>query len=354
MTRFLQIVFHPFRREGTLARGVLLVLAVALIAADHLGYLANIQASLSSPALTLKLDRFVFTPYGVIKVIFIVAVILMVSAALTRTLENWLTRVHGFNSSNRELIIKVVQILSAIVIFFVTLDALKIDLTALAFLGGGIGIGLGFGLQKIASNFFSGIILLMEKSMRLNDVIELPGGTWGTIKHIGGRYTLVETSDSKELIVPNEDLITGHVTNWTYSNTRARISVEVGVAYGTDLEVAKQCILNAATQYEHCSMYPEPAVYLREFGNSSITFLMYFWIDDVHLGRFKAQSDVMFAIWHKFKQHGIEMPFPQRDIHIRSMPGTHSLELHEKPEAKPADHASAARHIPVAGHTKTD
>lgn len=348
MKRFFPIVFHPFRREGVFARGILLILAVALMVAEHLGYLTHIRAFLSTPALTLKIDRFVFTPYGVFKVIFIVAVILMVSAAVTRALENWLARVHGFNSSNRELIIKAIQILSAIVIFFVTLDALHIDLTALAFLGGGIGIGLGFGFQKIASNFFSGIILLMEKSLRLNDVIELPNGTWGTIKHIGGRYTLVEMSDSKEIIVPNEDLITGHVTNWTYSNPRARISVDVGVAYGTDLEVAKQCILNAATEYEHCSVYPEPSVYLREFGNSSITFLMYFWIDDVRLGRFKAQSDVMFLIWHKFKQHGISMPFPQRDIHIRSMPANNPLELPGQPATASPEHA------PVAARAKPE
>jgi small-conductance mechanosensitive channel len=149
-------------------------------------------------------------------------------------------------------------------------------------------------------------------------VIELADGTWGVVRRIGGRYTLVESFDAKELMVPNEDFITSRVTNWTYSNPRARISVPVGVAYGSDLDVARQCILDAAREHPLSSASPEPTVFLREFGDSSVNFLLYFWIDDVRSGRYLAQSEVMFGIWRKFKEKGIEIPFPQRDLHIRS------------------------------------
>jgi small-conductance mechanosensitive channel len=318
MSRFFQIVSSPFRRDGTWSRAIIFLLFIAVVAAGYLGYLKGVITFLSSPDLTFKFQDVEITAYGIIKVVVFVALFLMLSATLMRALERQLTRVHGFDSSNRELVVKALQILTAFIAFIVALDILRIDLTAFAVLGGAVGIGIGFGLQKIASNFISGIILLMEKSIRLGDVIELPDGTWGTVRKIGGRYTLVESFDSKELMVPNEDFITSRVTNWTFSNTRARVTVQVGVAYGTDLDVAKQCITDAACQHPRCSLYPEPVVFLREFGDSSINFLLYFWIDDVRSGRYLAHSEVMFSIWRRFKEKGIEIPFPQRDIHIRS------------------------------------
>ena len=318
MKSLFNILISPFRREGTWSRAVLLILLIIVIGLGAFGYLDQFIAFLNSPKLTLQVEQVQVTPYRVIKIIVFISLFLMLSATLTRALGHQLTRVHGLNSSNRELIIKAMQIVSAFIIFIVTLDILNIDLTAFAVVGGAIGIGVGFGLQKIASNFISGIILLMEKSIRLGDVIELSDGTWGIIRRIGGRYTLVESFDAKELMVPNEDFITSRVTNWTYSNPRARVSVPVGVAYGSDLDVVKQCILDAAREHPLCGATPEATVFLREFGDNSVNFLLYFWIDDVRSGRYLAQSEVMFGIWRKFKEKGIEIPFPQRDIHIRS------------------------------------
>ncbi|HKJ73268.1 MAG TPA: mechanosensitive ion channel domain-containing protein [Alphaproteobacteria bacterium] len=318
MKSLLQFILRPFRREGTWSRTILLILLVILVAAGALGYLDPLIKFLNSPELTLKIEQVEITPYRAIKIIVFISLFLMLSATLLRAIDRQLTRVHSLNSSNRELIVKALQILSIFIIFIVTLDILHIDLTALAVFGGAIGIGLGFGLQKIASNFISGIILLMEKSIRLDDVIELPDGTWGSVRKIGGRYTLIESLESTELMVPNEDFITGKVVNWTFTNTRARVTIPVGVSYGSDLDVVKQCIFEAATEHPRCSSYPEASVYLREFGDSSVNFVLFFWIDDVRQGRYPVQSDVMFAIWHKFKEKGIEIPFPQRDLHIRS------------------------------------
>ena len=318
MKSLFNVLSSPFRREGTWSRAVLLILLIIAVGLGAFGYLDKVIAVLNSPELTLKIEQVQITPYRAIKIIVFISLFLMLSATLTRALSQQLTRVHGLNSSNRELIVKAMQIVSAFIIFIVTLDILNIDLTAFAVVGGAIGIGVGFGLQKIASNFISGIILLMEKSIRLGDVIELSDGTWGIIRRIGGRYTLVESFDAKELMVPNEDFITSRVTNWTFSNPRARVSVPVGVAYGSDLDVVKQSILDAAREHPLCSADPEPTVFLREFGDNSVNFLLYFWIDDVRSGRYLAQSEVMFSIWRKFKEKGIEIPFPQRDIHIRS------------------------------------
>jgi small-conductance mechanosensitive channel len=198
------------------------------------------------------------------------------------------------------------------------LDFVGIDLTTLTVFSGAVGIGLGFGLQKIASNFISGLILLMEKSIEEGDLIELADGTFGFVRRASARYTLVETFDSKEILVPNEDLITSRVVNWTFSNSSARVELEIGVSYHSDIELARDLILQAAAEHPRCAVTPEPACFLRTFGDSSVNFTLHFWVDDVTEGRWHPHSEVMFEVWRKFKDSGIEIPFPQRDLHIRS------------------------------------
>jgi len=215
------------------------------------------------------------------------------------------------------LVLKLAQIVIYLVAFLVGLDFVGIDLTTLTVFSGAVGIGLGFGLQKIASNFISGLIILMEKSIEEGDLIELSDGTFGYIRRASARYTLVETFDSKEIRVPNEDLITSRVVNWTFSNSSARIEIELGVAYDSDIDLAHDLILAAAREHPRCVIKPEPACFLRSFGDSSVNFILHFWVEDVTLGRWPTQSEVMFSIWRKFKDNGIEIPFPQRDLHIK-------------------------------------
>jgi len=215
------------------------------------------------------------------------------------------------------LVLKLAQIVIYLVAFLVGLDFVGIDLTTLTVFSGAVGIGLGFGLQKIASNFISGLILLMEKSIEEGDLIELSDGTFGYIRRASARYTLVETFDSKEILVPNEDLITSRVVNWTFSNSSARIEIELGVSYDSDIDLAHDLIIAAARENPRCAIAPEPACFLRSFGDSSVNFTLHFWVEDVTLGRWPTQSEVMFSIWRKFKDNGIEIPFPQRDLHIK-------------------------------------
>ncbi|MFM7556963.1 MAG: mechanosensitive ion channel family protein, partial [Alphaproteobacteria bacterium] len=174
-------------------------------------------------------------------------------------------------------------------------------------------------LQKIASNFISGIILLFEKSVEVGDIVELDnGGIYGTIKHFGGRYTLVEGSDGKEIMIPNEEFIINRVTNWTYTNNRARLEIKVGVDYKTNLKLAKEIMLSCALSHKRCIKYPEPECYVLSFNDFDISIILYFWINDIIEGRMGAKSDVMIDILNKFSENNIEIPLPKREVKISS------------------------------------
>ncbi len=214
------------------------------------------------------------------------------------------------------LIMKIFQILLYFIVFILLMQILGISLTALSVFGGALGVGLGFGLQKIASNFISGIILLFEKSMQVDDIIELQDGTFGTIKHTGARYTLIETPEGKEVLVPNEDFITQRMVNWTYSSKKARVEIMVGVAYDSDIVLAQSLALEAAKSHPKCLSEPVPQCYLSEFADSGINLLLHFWINDINDGRLEPKSDVMLKILTAFRLHHIAIPFPQREVRV--------------------------------------
>ena len=173
-------------------------------------------------------------------------------------------------------------------------------------------------MQKITSNFISGLILLFEKSARVDDLIELEGGLFGYLRYTGARYTLVEAVDGREVMIPNEDFITGKVTNWTYSHSKARVEIPVGVSYNSDLEKVKKLMLEAATEHKKCLKDPAPQCYLRKFGDNAVDFTLFFWIADIIDGRMQPQSDVMLSIWKKFKENDIEISYPQRDVFVKN------------------------------------
>lgn len=205
------------------------------------------------------------------------------------------------------------------IIIIVLLKTFGVDLTTLAVIGGAIGVGIGFGLQKIASNFISGIVLLFEKSVEIGDVVELDNGSiFGTVKHFGGRYTLIEEIDGREIMVPNEELIINKVTNWTYSNNRARVRLDFGVAHGSDLRLVKELAMAAAKEHPRCLDYPEIECYVREFGEYDMKFSLFFWISDITEGRHAPKSEVIMSICDKFKENSVKIPYPQREIMIKN------------------------------------
>lgn len=224
-----------------------------------------------------------------------------------------------FKKDERMIVIQFIKIVSYAAAFFFSLQLLGVDLTVFAIFGGAIGVGIGLGLQKITANFISGFILLFEKTIKVNDLIELDG-LLGFVRFTGARHTLIETYSGKEIVVPNEEFVVHKVTNWTHSHNKARLEVLVGVSYDSDLKLVKQLILSAAKECEKVAATPEPSCYLENFGDSSVNFLMYFWVDDITQGRKTPKSEVLFLIWEKFKNNGIVIPYPQRDIWIKKQP----------------------------------
>ena len=266
---------------------------------------------------SVTFGKITITLYQALKTIFIVGALLRLSKIITQLSDSHLKKYSRIETSNRILVLKMCQIASYFIIFFITLDLLGVNITTLAVFSGAIGVGVGFGLQKVTSNFISGIILLLEKSIKIDDLIELNDGTNGFVRHTGARYTLIETSQGKEILVPNEDFITQRVTNFTYSNKKARVDLSLFVGYQTDLDLAQKLILEATPNNPHCSKNPPPACFLREFGENGIKILLQFWVDDVVEGTYGPQSQIMQEILRKFKEHKIEIPYPQRDLHIQ-------------------------------------
>ncbi|MCB1213218.1 MAG: mechanosensitive ion channel [Chlamydiia bacterium] len=254
--------------------------------------------------------NFAGTKYSVawlIKTLVTIALIIWVMRILSRKGERSIRSMKAFNADTREWCVKIFEISLYFFSIVFILDRVGVDLTALAMFGGALGVGLGFGLQKIASNFISGMILLFEKPVQINDMVELEGGIIGFVKRLEVQNLLVETLDGREIIVPNEELITKKVTNWTYSSKRARLEVTLSVAYESDLDRVREIMLDSAAEHRMVLQYPQPLCFLREFDALGATFVLFFWIEDVTQGRLGVRSDVMFAVWRRFEAEGISI-----------------------------------------------
>ena len=173
-------------------------------------------------------------------------------------------------------------------------------------------------MQKIAANFISGIILLFEKSLEEGDSIILADSTEGIVKTITARYTLIEDFDGSEVLVPNEQIITNKVTSLTLSHNHSRVKMFVGIAYDSDLDLAKKTILDIMKKHPRCSIARSPSCYVKEFADSSINIMVNFWVDDVQEGRLCVRDEILSEIWRQFKKLKIEIPFPQRDVFVKN------------------------------------
>ena len=218
----------------------------------------------------------------------------------------------------RELAAKTFEAVVYGAAFLLLVNILGLDLSALALLGGAIGVGLGFGLQKIASNFISGVILLLEGQATVGDFVELDGGESGTIVKLGARATILETFDGKWIVVPNEDFITTRIVNWSDAGSGNRYEVDFSVSYDTDINEVPGIIEKAVATHPGVLAEPEgPDCELRGFGDSGVDFCVEFWAEGIDDGKNKYSSEVLFLIWNALKDAGIEIPFPQREIRYR-------------------------------------
>jgi small-conductance mechanosensitive channel len=231
--------------------------------------------------------------------------------------ENKLNNTTVLTPSARVLAGKFIRILLITAAFFLAISAVGIDLTIFAVFGGALGVGLGFGLQKVVSNFISGIILLLDKSIKPGDVIAI-GDTYGWVKSLNARYVSLETRDGVEHLIPNEELIITRVENWSFSNSRIRLRIPVGVHYNSDVRKAVKLCVEAASQPERILDEPKVVCHLKGFGDSSVDLEIRAWIGDPQNGRSSVINEILLGVWDKFHEHGIEIPYPQRDIHFKN------------------------------------
>jgi small-conductance mechanosensitive channel len=235
--------------------------------------------------------------------------------------------------SMQVLAVKFLQVLLYGAAFFLGLRTVGVDLTGLAVLSGAIGVGLGFGLQKVVSNLVSGIIILLDKSIKPGDVISL-GQTFGWIQSLGARYVSVVTRDGKEYLIPNEDLITGQVVNWSHSNDFVRLDIHFGTAYDDDPHRVRKIAIEAAKNVDRVLDFKAPVCHIVGFGDSSVDYILRFWIKDPTQGLTNIRGNVYLALWDGFRDNGISIPFPQREVTVlRGAP------LEENPPSDPVrDH----------------
>jgi small-conductance mechanosensitive channel len=223
----------------------------------------------------------------------------------------------GLDRALQYAIAQIVSNLVLVIGIFIVLDNAGIHLGALTVFAGAVGVGIGFGLQNIASNFISGLVILAERPITIGDRVEV-AGVVGQVQQIRARSTVIVTNDNITMIVPNTKFIDSPVTNWTYGDPRVRFRIPIGVAYGSDVKKVSEVLIAAGKSSPHVLENPAPSVFLKQFGESSIDFELVVWSSEMSHRPSRFRSDLNFAIEEKLREAGIEIPFPQRDLHIRS------------------------------------
>lgn len=249
--------------------------------------------------------------------IFWVAVIMFGAMWVSRTLDRRVMMLSHLDMSLRIVISKLARTLLMVGAVLIALPIVGIDLTVLSVFGGALGVGLGFGLQKIASNYVSGFIILLDRSVQVGDRVTI-GDRTGNITQITARYVVIRSADGTEALIPNENFIANTVVNQSYSDKAIWQSASVGVAYGTDLELALKVLIEAANSVPRILKDPAPAAFVVDFLDSSINLTVGYWIGDPENGLLGPKSALNLAIWRGFEQHGIQIPFPQREVRMVS------------------------------------
>jgi small-conductance mechanosensitive channel len=292
------------------------------IAAEFLGWLDPIIATLDSVGVAAGKSR--ITVWSILKLLFTLTLFVLVAAWISRWVERRLKKLSNLAPSTRIGIAKFANAFLIALSILMGLNAAGVDLTALTVLTGAIGLGLGFGLQSIAANFVSGFVLLMDRSIKPGDVISLSGqaGTstenFGWVQELRGRYVVVRDRDGVEMLVPNQQLISNAVINWSYTDPRIRLKLPIRVSYGDDPELALQILLVACEGQRRVLRDPLPVSRLMHFGDSGIELELRFWISDPQDGVNNVRSDVNRAIWRLFKEHGITIPVAQHEVRVHS------------------------------------
>ena len=307
-------IFSRFKIDVNLIAILTTILSVAAVAFFTMNAVnaAGVPLSWNAPlpGVTLSL----------VQIFLLIALLIAVFWISSRTKRFLFNRFLAKSGLDRSLQYAIAQIVSNIVLIigiFIVLDNAGIHLGALTVFAGAVGVGVGFGLQNIASNFISGLVILAERPITVGDRVEV-AGIAGQVQHIRARSTVIVTNDNITMIVPNTKFIDSPVTNWTYGDPRVRFRLPVGVAYGSDVNKVRQALLAAASENANTLKDPAPSVFLEKFGENSIDFELVVWSSEMSYRPRRYRSDLNFAMEQKLREAGIEIAFPQRDLHIRS------------------------------------
>lgn len=296
-----------------LARGVSLTVWV-VAALQVFGLLHPITDFLQS--LSFSTGDTSFTALDGIMGLALSALCLQVASLASQFATQRIERVEGLSPSLKVLMIKAVKVLLFTVAILFALSSVGIDLTSLAIFSSALGVGIGFGLKTIFSNYIAGVLLLMDNSIKPGDTIEV-GNVFGVVRTMHGRYASILTRNGKEHLIPNELLISDEVVNWTYTDTNVRLKIPVGISYDSDVEKALELLVEATLGVKRVLSNPAPAPRLVGFGDNSVDLQLRIWIADAESGVTNVRSEVLRNIWRLYHKHGIEFPFPQRDVLLK-------------------------------------
>lgn len=300
--------------RNRLFANIVALVAWSAAALNIVGLLPQTLALLDRAAIDLQ--DFRLSLLLVIKTAIILTLLLWVATAGGQFLEGRIRASDDLTPTLKELISKLTKIALLTMALVWGLSVVGIDFTVLAVFSGAVGLGLGFGLQKVVSNLISGIILLLDKSAKPGDVITV-GDTFGTINAMGARCVSVIARDGREYLIPNEDLITNQVLNWSYSSDLVRLDLTFGTSYSSDPHLVRRLATEAAAGHSRIVSTPKPVCHIVEFGDSSIDYILRFWIRDPSQGVTNVRGDIYLALWDAFKSAGVEIPYPHRELILR-------------------------------------
>lgn len=311
----LTLIHTVTQSKGKTAFAALVLVPYLVLSA--LGLLDDVSDRLSD--FSFVVGKFNLTALHVVRFVVTAVLLVWLSGAMSRGIDYSLTRARNINGNTRQLFLTIARagIYTAAALF--ALSTLGIDLTAFAVFSGALGVGIGFGLQRIAANFISGIILLTERAINVGDMVEI-NQVSGIVRYTAARYTLIEIGDSREVMIPNETFISQPVINWTLSNTRGILRMTIPVSYNSDLDLAREIMLTAAREHPRCMQQPPPTCLLQGFTDTSINFILSVWIGDIREKRLTTQSDIQLTIWRKFRENGIGIPHQNRMTQAFDLP----------------------------------
>ena len=313
-SQFVRRVFSRFKIDTNFIAIVTTILSLAALVFFTVSAInaAGIPLAWNAPLPAVSLSLL-----QIFLLIALLVAVFWISSRTKRFLFNRFLVHSGLDRSLQHAIAQIVGYVVLIVGILIVLENTGIHLGALTVFAGAVGVGVGFGLQNIASNFISGLVILAERPITIGDRVEVAGIT-GQVHQIRARSTVIRTNDNIMMIVPNTRFIDSPVTNWTYGDPRVRFRIPVGVAYGSDVAKVRDALLAAGRENPNTLKDPAPSVFLEKFGDSSIDFQLVVWSSEMSARPSRYRSDLNFAIEQKFREAGIELPFPQRDLHIRS------------------------------------